>query len=646
MFAVMNLAGYSAPEADDLRKAISKKQKDKLLKHREKFISGAVGREIKEETAAKIFDEWEEFARYGFNKAHAADYGVLAVQTAHLKSRYPGEYMTAVLSVNQNDTSKVALYAADCRRMGIEVAPPDINISEWDFSIEDLENNKIAIRFGLGAVKNVGHAPVDVILTARAEGGPFKDINDFAHRVDLRQVGKRSLECLVRVGALDQFGTRPAILQSLERLISFSAAHFRAIEVGQMTLFGPGTGLQEEFSLPKLSREISKREQLNWERELIGLYVSDHPLNPVMDVLTDAVTHYAGQLADANPKDQVRVAGIITRFRTHQTKNNQTMAFATLEDLQGEIELVIFPRLWSQVSNLIEIDKLILAKGRVDLESSEPKVLVNSFETDLKITTVREAAPEPEITTSQAVDVITDVLEPEVVIETQSTKDVSTAEDNRTSETGETRSIEEEPTPFNIQPENVSTEEVREDNVDWQEEEDAPPQPEIFSQDWELTNAVIAAVSDPEGAIELAEKPPAEAAQPPASSPGSEPANVGQVQEDSSSISPPVEVELPTLPPLITTPPPEAESDAVYMITINLRSSHDKVRDNLRIRQIYGTLITYPGKDRFAFHVFERGHGYLIEFPNFTTKLCPDLLNRLKAFIPADQVRVERIRFQ
>jgi DNA polymerase-3 subunit alpha len=205
---------------------------------------------------------------------------------------------------------------------------------------------------------------------------------------------------------------------------------------------------------------------------------------------------------------------------------------------------------------------------------------------------------------------------------------------------------EEEPTPFNIQPENVSTEEVREDNVDWQEEEDAPPQPEIFSQDWELTNAVIAAVSDPEGAIELAEKPPAEAAQPPASSPGSEPANVGQVQEDSSSISPPVEVELPTLPPLITTPPPEAESDAVYMITINLRSSHDKVRDNLRIRQIYGTLITYPGKDRFAFHVFERGHGYLIEFPNFTTKLCPDLLNRLKAFIPADQVRVERIRFQ
>ena len=225
MFAVMNLAGYSAPEADDLRKAISKKQKEKLLKHREKFINGATQRDIPEETARKIFEEWEEFARYGFNKAHAADYGVLAVQTAYLKSHYPVEYMTAVLSVNQNDTSKVALYAADCRRMGIEVAPPDVNISEWDFSIEDHQDGKSTIRFGLGAVKNVGRAPVDVILDARAEGGLFEDINDFALRVDLRHVGKRAIECLVRVGALDQFGPRPALLQALDRLISFSAAH-------------------------------------------------------------------------------------------------------------------------------------------------------------------------------------------------------------------------------------------------------------------------------------------------------------------------------------------------------------------------------------------------------------------------------------
>jgi DNA polymerase-3 subunit alpha len=648
MFAVMNLAGYTAPEADDLRKAISKKQKGKLLKHREKFISGAIEQEIKEETAAEIFDEWEEFARYGFNKAHAADYGVLAVQTAYLKSHYPGEYMTAVLSVNQNDTSKVALYAADCRRMGIEVAPPNINISEWDFSIEDFEDGKIAIRFGLGAVKNVGRAPVDVILNARAEAGPFMDINDFAHRVDLRQVGKRALECLVRVGALDQFGSRPAILQSLERLTSFSAAHFRAIEVGQMTLFGPDTGLQEEFSLPKLSREISKREQLNWERELIGLYVSDNPLNPVMDVLTETVTHYASQLADANPKDQVRVAGIITRYRTHQTRNGQTMAFATLEDLQGEIELVIFPRLWNQVSNRIEIDKLFLAKGRVDPESSEPKILVNSIETDLKITTFRQAPPEPQITATQPEEAaMSGASEVEVQIEPQSSPEGEPLEVMPTAEDADIGIIQEDPAPYSHPAENDLADEDQKEETDFLEEhDDMPPQPDIFPEDWELTNAVIAAVSDPEAAIELAETTPVEASKAQPGPPATEPDLAGQVSEETSLIPPPLEGDLADLPPMLSAPLTSAESDAVHMITIILRTSHDKARDNLRIRQIYGTLITYPGKDRFAFHVFERGHGYLIEFPNFTTQLCPDLLNRLKSFIPADQVRVDKIRIQ
>ncbi|MGW8227044.1 MAG: DNA polymerase III subunit alpha, partial [Anaerolineales bacterium] len=384
MFAVMNLAGYTAPDADDLRKAISKKQKHKLLKHREKFIQGATEGGIQEETAREIFDAWEEFARYGFNKAHAADYGVLAVQTAYLKAHYPVEYMTALLSVNQNDTSKVALYAADSRRLGIEVAPPDINLSEWDFSIEDKGDQKSAIRFGLGAVKNVGRGPVDIILEARAPRGPFKDINDFAHRVDLRHVGKRALECLVRVGALDFFGSRPALLQSLDRLIAFSAAHFKAKEVGQITFFNKDIGLQEEFNLPALSKEVSRREQLNWERELIGLYVSDHPLNPVMDVLTEIVTHFSGQLSEANPEDRVRLAGMVTRYRTHLTRKGQSMAFATLEDLQGEVELVIFPSAWQQISNQMEVDKLIVAEGRIDPESSEPKLLVDTIKTDLK----------------------------------------------------------------------------------------------------------------------------------------------------------------------------------------------------------------------------------------------------------------------
>jgi DNA polymerase-3 subunit alpha len=652
MFAVMNLAGYSAPEADDLRKAISKKQKEKLLKHREKFINGATQRDIPEETARKIFEEWEEFARYGFNKAHAADYGVLAVQTAYLKSHYPVEYMTAVLSVNQNDTSKVALYAADCRRMGIEVAPPDVNISEWDFSIEDLPDGKAAIRFGLGAVKNVGQGPVDVILEGRAKEGPFQNINDFAHRVDLRKVGKRALECLVRVGAMDRFGPRPALLQSLDRLVSFSAAHFRAEEVGQISFFGKDTGLQEEFRLPDITGEVSHREQLDWERELIGLYVSDHPLNPVMDVLNEVTTHFSAQLLEANPKEIVSVAGMITRFRTHQTRNGKTMAFATLEDIQGEIELVIFPRKWEQVSNLIEVDKLIAAEGRIDENSSEPKLLVNKIKTDLKIPTSRYSLPpaQPKDTAviESQLDETKELLQ-QVEIGEVST-DITSREEidpDKPPAVGEIREVVETAIPYYAdQPPDLP---IDEDHLvtDWGEEDQGiPPQPDIFPPDWELASAVMSAVEDPEAAIDLAQASHAETPKispehsetespPDAQIPGLS----GQGMQTSGE-------ETPTLPPFILSPLPPAEGDEIHMITIVLRSSHDNLRDNLRIRQIYGTLIAYPGQDRFAFHVFERGRGYLIEFPNFTTQLCPDLLNRLKAFIPQDQLRIEPITFQ
>jgi DNA polymerase-3 subunit alpha len=530
---------------------------------------------------------------------------VLAVQTAYLKTHYPEEYMTAVLSVNQNDTSKVALYAADCRRIGIEVAPPDVNISEWDFSIEDHQDGKSTIRFGLGAVKNVGRAPVDVILEARTAEGPFENINDFAHQVDLRHVGKRALECLVRVGALDRFGPRPALLQSLDRLVSFSGAHFRAVEVGQMTLFGPDTGLQAEFSLPQLTGDISHREQLNWERELIGLYVSDHPLNPVMDVLTEIVTHFSGQLSEANPKDKVCVAGMITRYRTHQTRKGQSMAFATLED-----------------------------------------ILVDSMKTDLKITTARKetpaAQPSPPLpeyqTASEAVEseALTNL---EIAVETQPGRVVSE---------GAADVITEGSPPYETTPpEELPNEEGEPDiNLVEEHDEDLPPQPDIFSEDWELANAVMSAVVDPEAAIDLAEATAEEDSQPPAITSSSDAPLTGQAAEtkvDTEEMG--AELALP-LPPFIISPLPATDSDAVHMITILLRSSNDKIRDNLRIRQIYGTLIAYPGKDRFAFHVFERGHGYQIEFPNFTTQLCPDLLNRLKAFVPADQLRVETITFQ
>ena len=392
MFAAMQLAGYTPPEADDLRKAISKKIKDKLLKHEEKFVRGAVQRGIEQETASAIFDDWEEFARYGFNKSHAADYGIIAVQTGYLKCHYPEEYMTALLSVTQNDADKVALYVADCRRMGIDVEPPSVNTSGWDFTIEDRPDGKTAIRFGLGAVKNVGHGPVNAILEARnpdepASGGadqPFTDINDFARRVDLRQVGKRSLECLIRVGALDHFGSRGAMLFVLDQILSINASHFRASDLGQISMFGAASGISDEVVLPRGMLETNRREILEWERELLGLYVSDHPLSPVMDALTQVVSHFSAQLSDAAPGDKVRVAGIVTRVRPHQTKTGKSMGFVTLEDLQGTIELVVFPRTWDQFWDVFEVDSVVLVDGKVDAQSGDPKVLVDSVTTDLK----------------------------------------------------------------------------------------------------------------------------------------------------------------------------------------------------------------------------------------------------------------------
>ena len=395
MFAVMNLAGYSAPEADDLRKAVAKKQGDKLLKHQEKFVGGAVKNGIPAETAAAIFKDWEEFARYGFNKAHAADYGVIAVQTAYLKSHYPVEYMTAVLSVTQNDTDKIALYVADCRRMGIAIEPPDVNASGWDFTIEDHPDGKSTIRFGLGAVKNVGHGPVDIILAARAEA-PFQDLDDFCRRVDLRHVGKRALESLVKVGALDSFGSRPALLDALDRIIAASASHFRAKNSGQMSLFSSQSGVMEKINLPKITSEISRREVLNWERELIGLYVSDHPLSPIINELTQAVTHFSGQLSEAGDDEKVRVAGLIVRIRHHQSKAGKPMGFVTIEDLQGTIELVVFPRPWAKFNSLLEYDRVILVDGKVDNGSGDPKVLVDSITDEFSMVSPLETIPVPQ----------------------------------------------------------------------------------------------------------------------------------------------------------------------------------------------------------------------------------------------------------
>ena len=377
MFAAMDLAGYTASEADGLRKAIAKKKAEQIIMHRQKFIEGAQEREIDKEVAEAIFTDWENFARYGFNKSHAADYGIIAVQTAYLKTHYTVEYMTALLSASKNDSAKVALYVADCRSMGIDVLPPNVQSSGWDFTIEDRPDQSAAIRFGMGAIKNVGQGPVDVILEARNEK-PFTNLDDFVHRVDLRHVGKRALESLIRVGALDEYGPRSSLLEAMDRIMSVSTSHFRALQAGQMSFFGVVDGIEEQIELP-ISFMLDTREQLEWERELLGLYVSDHPLSPFMTALKNKISHSCTELEGAKNRQKVVVAGMITRFRRHETKTGKRMGFVTIEDLQGSLDLVLFPKVWEQYGSQVAVDQVISAEGRVDKENGDPKVLVDKL---------------------------------------------------------------------------------------------------------------------------------------------------------------------------------------------------------------------------------------------------------------------------
>ena len=378
MQAAIQLAGYTPAEADMLRKTISKKKELELEKHHQKFVNGAVENGIERKIADAIFTDWEGFAHYGFNKSHAADYGVIAIQTAFLKAHYPLEYMTALLSQSKNDTDKVAFYVSDCRSMGFAIESPDVNYSGWDFEIEDHKEGPSAIRFGLGAIKNVGFNPVEIIMNARRDG-IFPDINDFARRVDLRKVGRRALESMICVGALDSFGPRCAIMEGIDQIASVSESHFRAKECGQLTFFGTVDGLHEEIMLPKTTT-TNKKDQLEWEKELLGLYLSDHPLSAYLPFLERRITHFSSQLVEVEHKCEVVVGGSIEDVRTIITKKGDEMAFAKLADVQGNVELVIFPRTWKKFCDQIRKDEVLFAKGKVDTERSDPKILVDSVE--------------------------------------------------------------------------------------------------------------------------------------------------------------------------------------------------------------------------------------------------------------------------
>ena len=387
------LSGYTPGEADLMRRAVGKKKEEELLEHREQFVRGAADRGIPEEAAGRIFADIEYFANYGFNKAHAADYAVITCQTAYLKAHYPVEYMTALLTVERHNVEKVGLLISECRAMGIEVLPPDINASDAQFVIEDRPAGA-AIRFGLGAVKNVGEGAIEVVLQEREGGGQFANIDDFCRRVDLRQVNRRAMESLIRVGALRAFGQRGHLLAVTERMLALSAQTHQAASVGQTSMFdldgfsAPATG-SILYPLPEVE-EIPRREILGWEKELVGVYVSEHPMQSVMARLRESVTGFLGEINEAMVGSKVTVAGMVNWVRQIYTKNGKPMAFVELEDSQGSIEVVVFSRLYEQTRDLWAEGMVLVVRGTVDNKNGQgPKIVCESV--DDKITQARPA---------------------------------------------------------------------------------------------------------------------------------------------------------------------------------------------------------------------------------------------------------------
>jgi len=380
-----DLAGYSGADADLMRRAVGKKKKKELLEHRDRFVSGAVQRGVAREVASAIFDDITYFARYGFNKAHAADYAMITCQTAYLKAHYPVEYMAALLTVERHKTDKLAAFVAECRRMNIDVLPPDVNRSDSGFTIGQTADGTRAIHFGLGAVKNVGEGPVEAIVAARKEGDEFTSLEGFCQRVDLRQVNRRALECLIKVGALDAFGGRIQLLGVVDRMIGISGQTHQARELGQLSLFDLGIAASVEPLLNGAppATDAPSREMLNWEKDLTGTYISAHPLQQVAKSLSNIVTLYSDDLTEEMVGERHTVAGMVSRVHQIITRTNKPMAFAQLEDLQGTIDVVIFPRVWQRTREMWETDRILIVTGKVNDRNQELSLTCDSVQTDV-----------------------------------------------------------------------------------------------------------------------------------------------------------------------------------------------------------------------------------------------------------------------
>jgi DNA polymerase-3 subunit alpha len=384
LLTAITLAGYTWLDADKFRKAMGKKIPEEMKKQREMFITGAVKNGLTPKRAEEIFDLIAPFAGYGFNKAHASCYATIAYRTAYLKANYPVEFMTALLTAeNRGSTGpakneKISQAIAECKRLKIEILPPSVNHSAPEFMIEDATK----IRFGLSAIKNVGGAAISTILEARAHS-KFTSIFDFATRVDLSKVNKKTVESLIKAGAMDAFGKRATLLETYPALVEKINKKAKAQARNQVSLFGDTEEEEvDEYGILDSGTDFTPTEKLMFEKELLGFFLTGHPLSHMLENLERSITHSIEELKETQTTRTIKTGGMIAQVKKIFTKkSNAEMAFVTVEDQFGrQMECVVFPKTFEQSRQLLINDTVILINGKLDFKDEQPVILVETVQ--------------------------------------------------------------------------------------------------------------------------------------------------------------------------------------------------------------------------------------------------------------------------
>jgi DNA polymerase-3 subunit alpha len=385
-----DVCGFTGGEADTLRKAIGKKKRDIMEKMEQRFIEGAVENGVPKDLIVKFWKQLLGFADYCFNKSHSACYALISYQTAYLKAHYPAAFMAALMTGDYDDTDRLAIEIAECKHMGIDVLPPDVNESFVEFAVVPETNQ---IRFGMSAIKNVGTSAVEEILRVRDANGRFDTLESFFSTVNTRVVNRKGLESLIKAGAFDRFADRSKLLHNLDTMLAYAQRLQKQAASGQTDLFGNAidqTVVKASITLEAPAVVHQSHEQLVWERELLGLYLSQHPLE-AYEIFLNEQTVPLSIITPEHDGRSVTVGGAITELREITTKNGQRMAFVKIADLQNETELILFPSIYQQTTGIWQRDRVILVKGKVNAKDRDGNV---STEIKILVDDAREVTPE------------------------------------------------------------------------------------------------------------------------------------------------------------------------------------------------------------------------------------------------------------